>query len=45
MRAKPQPYYNRICAINDRVIMRLQCMFQTVQMSSVKSESINAEEL
>ena len=25
MGAKPQPCYNRIRAINDRVIMRLQC--------------------
>ena len=24
--AKPQPCYNRICAISDRVIMRLQCI-------------------
>ena len=26
MGAKPQPCYNRIRAINDRVIMRLQCI-------------------
>ena len=25
MGAKPQPCYNRICVINNRVIMRLQC--------------------
>ena len=25
MGAKPQPCYNRICALNDRVITRLQC--------------------
>ena len=27
MGAKPQPCYNRIRAINDRVIMRLQCIY------------------
>ena len=26
MGAKPQPCYNQIRAINDRVIMRLQCI-------------------
>ena len=26
MGVKPQPCYNRIPAINDRVIMRLQCI-------------------
>ena len=25
MGAKPQPFYNRICVINNSVIMRLQC--------------------
>ena len=28
MGAKPQLCYNRICVINNRVIMRLQCMFE-----------------
>ena len=27
MGAKPEPCYNQIRAINNRVIMRLQCMF------------------
>ena len=30
MGAKPQPCYNRIRAINDRVIMRLQCILLNV---------------
>ena len=28
MGAKPRPCYNRIRAINDRVIMRLQCILK-----------------
>ena len=37
MEAKPQPCYNRIRAINDRVIMRLQCMYARMK-STIRTE-------
>ena len=39
MGAKPQPCYNRIRAINDRVIMRLQCTI--VHVGILKSQENN----
>ena len=35
MGAKTVPCYNRICAINDCVIMRLQCMFKPMKKGSM----------
>ena len=41
MGAKPQPCYNRICAINDHVIMRLQCIYNDILITNNKSSIIN----
>ena len=40
MEAKPQPCYNRICAMNDSVITRLQCIYQNRQILSEKFQTI-----
>ena len=38
MGAKPQPCYNRIHAINDRVITRLQCNVKKKRVMEVLEE-------
>ena len=43
MGAKPQPCYNRIHVMNDRVIMRLQCIRTPYELndSSNVNKSVN----
>ena len=45
MGAKPQPCYNRFCAINDHVITRQQCKWRSSNQRRIEDNSTRGEQM